>query len=134
VVLWHGVDRLAVAEAIAARAPGARILVQVNVSGEPQKGGVPPAEVEALVRSLRPVEVEVAGLTAIGPAGDAEAARPGFRLLRSMASDLGLGELSMGMTADLEVAVEEGATIVRVGTALFGPRPPRMPRSDPTPN
>jgi pyridoxal phosphate enzyme (YggS family) len=134
VALWHGVDRLEVAEAIASRAPGARVLVQVNVTDEPQKGGCPPAVVEALVRSLRLIEVEVAGLMAVGPGGDPEAARPGFRLLRSMAADLGLAELSMGMTGDLEVAVQEGATIVRVGTALFGPRPSRMPRSDPGPN
>jgi uncharacterized pyridoxal phosphate-containing UPF0001 family protein len=58
----------------------------------------------------------------IGPAGDPEASRPGFRTLRGLADDLGLAVRSMGMTSDLEVAVQEGATMVRIGTALFGPR------------
>jgi uncharacterized pyridoxal phosphate-containing UPF0001 family protein len=61
----------------------------------------------------------------VGPPGDPEDARPGFRLLARLADDLGLPERSMGMSADLDVAVEEGATIVRVGSALVGPRPPR---------
>jgi uncharacterized pyridoxal phosphate-containing UPF0001 family protein len=64
----------------------------------------------------------VLGLMGIGPAGDPEASRPGFRALRSLADDLGLPVRSMGMTSDLEVAVQEGATMVRIGTALFGPR------------
>jgi uncharacterized pyridoxal phosphate-containing UPF0001 family protein len=59
----------------------------------------------------------------IGPIGPPEAARPGFRLLAGLADDLGLPTRSMGMTADLEVAVEEGSTMIRVGTGLFGPRP-----------
>jgi uncharacterized pyridoxal phosphate-containing UPF0001 family protein len=58
----------------------------------------------------------------VGPAGPAEAARPAFRQLRHLADDLGLDECSMGMSADFEVAVEEGATIVRIGSRLFGPR------------
>ena len=61
---------------------------------------------------------------AVGPVGPPEDARPGFRRLAALADDLGLAERSMGMSADLEVAVAEGATMVRLGTALFGPRPP----------
>lgn len=61
----------------------------------------------------------------VGPAGPAEGARPAFRTLRELGDKHGLAELSMGMTGDLEVAVEEGATIVRVGSGLFGPRPDR---------
>ena len=60
---------------------------------------------------------------AVGEPGPPESARPGFRLLAAQAADLGLSELSMGMSGDIEIAVEEGATMVRVGTALFGPRP-----------
>jgi uncharacterized pyridoxal phosphate-containing UPF0001 family protein len=68
----------------------------------------------------------VDGLMTVGPtAGGPEAARPGFRLVRRLADDLGLATCSMGMSGDLEVAVEEGATEVRVGTALFGTRAPR---------
>lgn len=121
VSLWQSVDRPDVVDEIARRAPGARILVQVNVSAEPQKGGCEPAEVAALVSSARDSGLEVAGLMCV-PA--AEEPRAGFRLLRSLADDLGLEERSMGMSGDLEVAVEEGSTMVRVGTALFGPRPP----------
>jgi pyridoxal phosphate enzyme (YggS family) len=123
VVLWHGVDRLAVGNAIARRAPGAEVLVQVDVTGEAQKGGCPPPEVPGLVEHLRAAGLDVRGLMAVGPAGPPEDARRGFRLVAALADDLGLGERSMGMSDDLEVAVEEGATMVRIGRALLGPRP-----------
>jgi uncharacterized pyridoxal phosphate-containing UPF0001 family protein len=121
--LWEAVDRPAAGEAIARRHPGALVLVQVKVGDEPTKHGCPPAETPDLVARLRRLELDVRGLMAVAPAGEPESARPGFRRLAAMARDLGLGELSMGMTADLEVAVQEGATIVRIGRALFGPRP-----------
>jgi pyridoxal phosphate enzyme (YggS family) len=123
VALWHGVDRPAVGNAIARRAPGAEVLVQVDVTGDPQKGGCPPPEVPGLVEQLRAAGLDVRGLMAIGPAGPPEDARRGFRLVAAMADDLGLDERSMGMSDDLEVAVEEGATMVRIGRALLGPRP-----------
>ena len=123
VALWHGVDRLAVGKAVARRAPGANVLVQVDVTGEPQKGGCPPAEVPGLVEELRGAGLDVRGLMAVGPAGPPEGARRGFRLVAALANDLGLDERSMGMSDDLEVAVEEGATMVRIGRALLGPRP-----------
>jgi hypothetical protein len=121
--LWQGVDRLPAGQAIARRQPGARVLVQVNVTGEPGKHGCQPAAATELVGQLRDLDLDVRGLMAVGPAGDAELARPGFRTLATLASDLGLTELSMGMSDDLEVAVQEGATMVRIGRALFGPRP-----------
>jgi PLP dependent protein len=123
VALWQSVDRASVGREVAKRAPGARVLVQVNVSHEPQKGGCDPDAAPALVEELGDLGLDVAGLMAIGPAGDPERARPAFRSLTAMADDLGLEERSMGMSADLEVAVAEGATVVRVGRALFGPRP-----------
>jgi pyridoxal phosphate enzyme (YggS family) len=123
--LWHGVDRAGVADAVARHAPGAPVLVQVNVSGEPTKAGCAWAEVDGLVAHAAGLGLDVRGLMAIGPAGPPESARPGFRRLRETADDLELRECSMGMSADLEVAVAEGATIVRLGTALFGPRPAR---------
>ena len=69
--------------------------------------------------------LDVRGVMAVGPAGPPEEARPGFRRLVALADQLGLRERSMGMTDDLEVAVQEGTTMVRVGRALFGPRPGR---------
>ena len=123
--LWHSVDRVAAASEIARRAPGAAVLVQVNATGEGQKSGCRPDEVPGLVEELRAQGLDVRGLMAIGPQGDPEGARSGFRLVSRLADDLALAERSMGMSDDLEVAVQEGATLVRVGRALFGPRPAR---------
>ncbi len=122
VSLWHGVDRVAAGREIAERAPGAAVLVQLNVSGEQQKFGCGFDEAPALVDDLRTLGLDVRGLMAVGPTGPPELARPGYRRLARLAERLGLGERSMGMTDDLEVAVEEGSTIVRVGRALFGAR------------
>ena len=121
VSVWQSVDRPDLVDELAKRVPGARVLVQVNVSREPQKGGCDPDATAGLVAQARDAGLEVAGLMCV-PAVDA--AREGFRLLRRQADELGLEERSMGMTGDLEAAVEEGSTMVRVGTALFGPRPP----------
>jgi pyridoxal phosphate enzyme (YggS family) len=126
--LWQTLDGEAAGARVARAQPGGRVLVQVNVSGEPQKQGCSFASAPAVVTGLRQLRLDVAGVMAVGPAGPPEAARPGFRRLRELADELGLAERSMGMTADLEIAVAEGATMVRVGTALFGPRPPRPPR------
>jgi pyridoxal phosphate enzyme (YggS family) len=122
VQLWQTVERYAAAEEIARRAPGARVLVQVNVSGEPQKHGCALADAPELVDGLRSLDLDVVGLMAVGPAGPPDGARHGYRQLARMADRLGLPERSMGMTDDLEVAVQEGSTMVRVGRALFGSR------------
>ena len=117
----HSVDRLTLGEAIARRAPGARVLVEVNLGEEPQKGGCRPEALAGLVERLRADGLDVAGLMTVPPHdGDP---RRWFAALRDLAAALELAELSMGMTDDFEVAVEEGATVVRVGRALFGPRP-----------
>jgi pyridoxal phosphate enzyme (YggS family) len=121
--VWQSVDRLAAVEALSRHAaPGATVMVQVNVADEPQQGGCAPADAADIVAAACDVGLKVTGLMAIGRAGGSEAARPGFRTLRRLVDDLGLTECSMGMTDDLEAAVEEGSTMVRVGTALFGPR------------
>ncbi len=121
VALWESVDREELAVEIGRRAPGARVLVQVNVGEEPQKGGCPPGDVGALVDACRFHGCVVEGLMTVPPAaGDP---RPVFARLRRMADDLGLRECSMGMSGDFEVAIWEGATAVRVGSAIFGPRP-----------
>ena len=121
--VWETVDRPRLVEAIARRAPGATVLVQVDTTAEPGKGGCPVDAVPALVDAARRAGLVVAGLMTVGPTtGGAEAARPGFRVVRRLVDELGLRTCSMGMSDDLEVAVEEGSTEVRVGTALFGPR------------
>ncbi|MGH9065886.1 MAG: YggS family pyridoxal phosphate enzyme [Acidimicrobiales bacterium] len=127
--LWQGVARLVEGEAIAWWAPGSAVLVQVDVTGRPGRQGVAPGAAGELVEALRSLGLDVRGLMAVGPPGPPEGARPGFRLLARLGADLGLAELSMGMTDDLEVAVEEGATMVRIGRALLGarPRPPKLP-------
>jgi pyridoxal phosphate enzyme (YggS family) len=123
VALWQAVDRVAAGQEIALRSPAARVLVQVNVSGEAQKHGCPPEDAPALVADLHEQGLDVQGLMAVGPTGPPEAARPGFRRLRHLADGLGLPVRSMGMTDDLEVAVEEGTTMLRIGRGLFGDRP-----------
>ncbi len=125
VAVWHSIDRLSLGAEVARRSPGAKVYAQVNTTDEPQKGGCEPARLPALVDGLRDLGLDVLGLMTIGPAGPPEGARPAFRLLRELAAREGVAGLSMGMTGDLEVAVAEGATVVRVGSGLFGPRPAR---------
>ena len=123
IAVWQAVDRPAAGQAIARRIPGARVFVQVNISRESTKHGCRLEDAPALVDELRTLDLTVLGLMAIGPSGPPELARPGFRAAARLASRLGVPELSIGMTEDLEVAVQEGATMVRIGRALFGPRP-----------
>jgi pyridoxal phosphate enzyme (YggS family) len=121
--LIHTCDRLALAKELSKRAAGEqRVLLEVNVGREPQKGGALPEDVPALLAQVRALPgLRCEGLMCIPPAeGDP---RPHFRALRELAERLSLPELSMGMSADYETAIEEGATIVRVGTAIFGARP-----------
>jgi len=120
VTWWQSVDRKALGVTIAEHAPGAQVLVEVNVGAEPQKGGCAPADAAGLTDALRGLGLRVEGLMTIPPQDDDP--RRWFAALRDLGAELGLHHLSMGMTDDYEVAVEEGATMVRVGRALFGPR------------
>jgi hypothetical protein len=121
----HAVDRLKLAQSLDARCAETgrqmQVFVEVNVSGEEAKAGLPPEQLpEALaaIRGLKHLDVE--GLMTMAPlVDDPEATRPVFSALRRLAGEHGLPRLSMGMTNDFEVAVEEGATDVRIGTALF---------------
>lgn len=122
---WHGVDRVAAAEAVASASPGAKVFVEVNVSGVSGRPGCAAGDLDGLVEHCRRLPLDAAGLMAVAPAGDAERARQCFRWLAASARRLGLRELSMGMSDDFEVAVEEGATTLRLGRVLFGPRPGR---------
>ena len=100
--------------------------MQVDTTGEPGKGGCPLDEVANLVAAANVAGLRVEGLMTVGPTeGGPAAARHGFRAVRALTTQLGLRVCSMGMTDDLEVAVEEGSTQVRVGTALFGWRDAR---------
>jgi len=100
------------------------ILLEVNVSGESTKAGFPPAEVGAAVKEIRQLpNLEVLGLMTVAPVvSDPEDVRPVFRRLRQLRDLLGLKHLSMGMTDDFEVAIEEGSTMLRIGRAIFGNR------------
>jgi pyridoxal phosphate enzyme (YggS family) len=120
--VWQGVDRLSAGEEIARRAPGAAVLVQVNLTADPDRNGCSWDDAAPLVTALTGLGLDVRGLMGVGPAGDPEDGRAAFRRLAALTAELALPEVSMGMTDDLEVAVEEGSTMVRVGTALFGPR------------
>lgn len=125
VAVWEAVDRVAAAETIAARAPGAAVLIQVNVTGDPAKHGCAPADAGALVERGRALGLDVQGLMTVGPAGDRDGARACFRELARMARHLELAGLSMGMSDDYDMAVREGATTIRLGRSLFGTRPNR---------
>lgn len=124
--VWASLDRAPLVDEVARRVPGARVLIQVDTTGDAAKGGCAVADVAELVARARDVGLVVDGLMTVGPTGEpAESARMGFRQVRKLVDDLGLEVCSMGMSGDLEVAVQEGSTEVRIGTALFGPRPPR---------
>ncbi len=129
--LIHSLDSARLATALGRARAGsqpAAVLIEVNAAGEASKSGVAPAEAERLIDEAR-AAVEIRGLMTIPPpGGDPERARKYFAALRKLrdrlaaATGLALSELSMGMTDDFEVAIEEGATIVRVGRAVFGER------------
>jgi len=121
------VDAVELAEKIAHAAEAAGkaqdVLLQVNVGDEPQKSGVAPADVESVWRQVRALEgLRLLGLMAIPPIGAPDETRPHFRRLRSLRDQIGLEHLSMGMSEDFEIAIEEGSTMVRIGRAIFGPR------------
>lgn len=123
--ILHAIDSERLLRAIAAAAPApVPIMIEVNVAAEPSKYGVTPQEVAPLLRAAAGLpNVDVRGLMTVAPhVDDAELIRPVFRTLRELAHANGLRELSMGMTNDYEVAIEEGATFVRVGRAIFGER------------
>ncbi|MBI3953199.1 MAG: YggS family pyridoxal phosphate-dependent enzyme [Chloroflexi bacterium] len=122
----HSVDSARVAEALSRYAQGRlRVFLEVNMAGEASKSGVAPEDLGALCKAAQALpKLEVVGLMTVAPlAADPEAVRPLFRRLRELRDGLGLRCLSMGMSDDFEVAVEEGATHVRIGRAIFGERP-----------
>jgi pyridoxal phosphate enzyme (YggS family) len=129
--LIQSLDRLELAQELERRAAAQgrviEALLQVNVASEASKGGFAPDAVGAALDTIGALpHVQIRGLMVIPPEAERpEDARPWFRRLRELADKHGLRERSMGMSGDFEVAIEEGATMVRVGTAIFGPRPSR---------
>ena len=121
----HSIDSVRLAEVISRRTETTLpVLLEVNVSGEASKGGFSVVEVAPALEAIsRLPRLEIKGLMTIAPmVADAEQVRPVFKKLCSLRDSLGLEHLSMGMTDDFEVAVEEGATLVRIGRAIFGER------------
>jgi len=135
VVLIHSVDSVSLGEMVGrrtqAKAATQDVLLEVNAGDEATKHGVPPAGVLDTAKELLDVDgLRLCGLMTIAPQGDPSAARRAFRALRELRDAIrerapDVTELSMGMTEDFELAIEEGATIVRIGTAIFGARAPQ---------
>lgn len=124
VACFQSLSRVEEAAAIAAVKPGSSVLVQVDTTGDPNRNGVAPAAVPAFLEALGGVDVVVDGFMCVAPIERAAAAAC-FDTVARLADEAGLAVRSMGMTDDLELAVAAGSTMVRIGTALFGPRHPR---------
>ncbi|MDP5088133.1 MAG: YggS family pyridoxal phosphate-dependent enzyme [Ilumatobacteraceae bacterium] len=127
--VWQSVDRVELINEIAKRCAKAgsntrpQIMLQVNATDEPDKGGCKPLEVTNLLDAANVNGLEVLGLMTVGPtSNEVQSTQRSFRLVRKLVDDLGLKQCSMGMTGDLEIAIAEGSTMIRVGSALFGPR------------
>ncbi len=123
--LYETVDRLEEGVALARHRPGAAVLVEVDTTGLPGRGGVAADEAPRLVEDLAALGLDVQGLMTVAAPGDDDRARRSFAAVSSLVAELGLREASMGMSDDFELAVAEGSTMIRVGRALFGPRPTR---------
>jgi uncharacterized pyridoxal phosphate-containing UPF0001 family protein len=119
---WQTVSRREEIESLSAQTENATFFIQVDTTGSEGRNGAGLTEVEGLVSFARQSGLEVRGLMTIGPNSDPALARAGFERVAVLGRDLGLNELSMGMTDDLEVAVGAGSTMLRVGRALFGAR------------
>ena len=123
IALWQSVDRESVVDELGRRAPGATILIQVDTTGEPSKGGVTPAQLDALRVRAESRGLIVKGLMTIGPTdGTQDECEKSFGMLRHLVNEHGLSVCSMGMSADYPIAVACGSTMVRVGSGLFGDR------------
>ena len=124
VALWQSVDSMSVIHEIGKRAPGARVLLQVNTTGELTKGGIEPHDVPSFLDVALQAGLVVEGLMTIGPTTTGVSERQeSFTSLRRMVDEMGLSVCSMGMSDDFVQAVECGSTMVRVGSRLFGQRP-----------
>ncbi len=126
---WHSVSRSEVITEIAKRTEGSapRVFLQIRPAADETdtKDGARPEDLDGLLETARDVGVDIAGLMTIGVLGDAEATKAAFVEVAELADAYGLAERSMGMSGDYRDALEAGATMLRLGSVLFGPRPPR---------
>ena len=123
--LWHSVSRREILSEIAKRSPGAHVLIQVRARNDDSKDGVSTGELDAILDHARSIDVVVRGLMTIGVLGDAERTAAAFRELDLLCETYGLAERSMGMSGDYRDALAAGATMLRLGSTLFGDRPQR---------
>lgn len=121
--VYQSVDRPSLVAELAKRAPGATVMIQVNLAGDAGRGGVAWDDAPALVSSARSAGLVVVGAMGVAPLADDATVGAAFRRLRGLCDAEALPECSIGMSGDLEIAVAEGSTMVRVGTAIFGSRP-----------
>ncbi|MEG3596276.1 MAG: YggS family pyridoxal phosphate-dependent enzyme, partial [Actinomycetota bacterium] len=121
--VWQTVDRSSLVQELSKRCPGSSVMVQVNLAQNESQGGCHMTEAGQLISLATSAGLEVTGLMAIGPQGDTASIRTAYRDLVLLADDQGLHHRSIGMSNDLEIAIESGSTMVRIGTALFGDRP-----------
>ncbi|MDG2300854.1 MAG: YggS family pyridoxal phosphate-dependent enzyme [Acidimicrobiales bacterium] len=122
VYMWQSIDSFALGEEVAKRCETPKLLVQVNMTGSENQGGVSLSQVPVLVEKFQDSGISVEGLMAIGQNADREATLAHFQNLKKLTNLLGLVECSMGMSNDYDLALEAGATILRLGTAIFGNR------------
>lgn len=123
VTLWHSVDRPELLSEISKRTERtAGVLLQVNFTGEDTKSGISPDQLDSLLEHGQQLGLDVRGLMAMGPTDSRIDPRPTFAACRAAVDRLGLVECSIGMSADFELAIQEGSTMVRIGSAIFGPR------------
>jgi len=127
VSVWQSVDRDELVDEIARRAPNASVMIQLNLSGEAQKGGARFEDCGSLVDHARSLGLKVVGLMGVGSAGAPDASSAAFARLVAMADTLAVPERSIGMSDDLDLGVQAGSTMVRIGSGLFGPRGPKAP-------
>ncbi|MDG2114448.1 MAG: YggS family pyridoxal phosphate-dependent enzyme, partial [Actinomycetota bacterium] len=125
VAVWQSVDRASLVREIAKRDPGAQIMLQLDIAGVEGQGGCDLADAPQLLAEATDLGLDVVGVMAIGPQDEPAAVQAAFERMTAFADRHSIAQRSMGMTGDLESAVAAGTTMIRVGTALFGERPPR---------
>ena len=123
--LWQSVDRIEVLEEIKKREPSGKVLIQINPFGETGKGGCSFHEARSLIEYGLEIGLSVEGVMAVGVQGDLRKTSDIFHKAAALTDEFGLPELSIGMSDDIEVAIDHGSTMLRIGRALFGERTPK---------
>lgn len=121
--VWQTVDNVSLIDELARRVPNASIFIQVNLTDDPNRGGCEWGDLDRLSAAARSANLNLLGLMGVAPQGAQSEVRSSFRRLSDESARLGCKEVSMGMSGDFEIAVEEGSTLIRLGSSLFGQRP-----------